>query len=131
MSIQTIFTLRREIFFWIAILLTFALGTASGDLVSETLGMGYFLTGVIFGAIILAIAGAYFAGKMAGTLAFWMIYIFTRPLGASIGDYLSQPTEYGGLGLGTIVTSWMFLGTIAATVIWLTFGRQRRVSLVG
>ena len=120
LSIHTIFTTRREIFYWLAILFTFSLGTAAGDLVSEVFGLGYLVTGLIFGFIIIAIAFAYYVLHIDGILAFWLAYILTRPLGASFGDLLSQPMEYGGLGFGTIVTSWLFLGSICAIVVYMT-----------
>lgn len=123
LSIHTVVTTRREIFYWLAVLATFALGTAAGDYVSEALGVGYLITGAVFGAIIAAIAFAHFVLKMNAILAFWLAYIFTRPLGASFGDLLSQPTEYGGMGFGTIVTSIMFLTVIAAIVIYMTVMR--------
>ena len=130
LSIHTIFTTRREVFYWLAILFTFALGTASGDLVSEFFGLGYLVTGLIFAAIIAAIAFAYFVFKIDGILAFWLAYILTRPLGASFGDLLSQPTEYGGFGLGTVVTSWLFLGTIAAIIVYMTLTREGEETVV-
>ncbi|HEY3145617.1 MAG TPA: hypothetical protein VGJ75_04665, partial [Dongiaceae bacterium] len=120
LSIHTIYTTRREIFYWLAILFTFSLGTAAGDLVSEYFGLGYLITGIIFGSIVVAIAIAYFGFRINGVLAFWLAYILTRPVGASFGDLLSQPTEYGGLGLGTIITSWIFLGTIALVILYMT-----------
>ena len=123
LSIHTIVTTRREVFYWLAILFTFALGTAAGDLVSEVFDFGYFATGIIFGAVIAAIAFAYYVLELNGILAFWLAYIFTRPLGASFGDLLSQPLEYGGLGFGTIVTSLLFLGCIAAIVVYMTVTR--------
>jgi uncharacterized membrane-anchored protein len=128
LSIHTVVTTRREIFYWLAVLATFALGTAAGDYVSEALGVGYLITGAVFGAIIAAIAFAHFVLKMNAILAFWLAYIFTRPLGASFGDLLSQPTEYGGMGFGTIVTSIMFLTVIAAIVIYMTVMRGSRDS---
>jgi uncharacterized membrane-anchored protein len=124
LSIHTIVTTRREIFYWLAVLFTFALGTAAGDYVAEALGVGYLLTGVIFATAIAAIAVCYYALKIDGILAFWLAYILTRPLGASFGDLLSQPTEYGGLGLGTIVTSALFLAIITAIVIYATVMRS-------
>lgn len=123
LSIHTVVTTRREIFYWLAVLATFALGTAAGDYVSEALGVGYLITGVLFGAIIAAVAFAHFVLKMNAILAFWLAYIFTRPLGASFGDLLSQPTEYGGMGFGTIVTSIMFLTAIVGIVIYMTVMR--------
>lgn len=120
LSIHTIFTKRREAFYWLAILFTFSLGTAAGDLLAETFDIGYFWTGVLFAAVIAAVTFAYFVLKLDAITSFWLAYIFTRPLGASFGDLLSQPVEYGGLGFGTIVTSLMFLGCIAVLVLYMT-----------
>ncbi len=120
LSIHSIFTARREMFYWLAILFTFALGTAVGDLIAEVFGLGYIMTGLIFLGIIAAIAIGHFNLGMNGILAFWLAYIFTRPLGASFGDLLSQPPEYGGLGFGTIYTSALFLGAIILTVMYMT-----------
>jgi uncharacterized membrane-anchored protein len=124
LSIHSIYTARRETFYWLAILFTFALGTAAGDLVAETFELGYLVSTVIFGASIAVIAVAYLKFKLNAVLAFWLAYILTRPLGASIGDYLSQPLEDGGLGLGMIVTSAVFLTAILATVIYLTITKK-------
>ena len=124
LSIHTVFTSRREAFYWLAILFTFALGTAAGDLVSEQFGLGYFYTGILFGMIIASLAFGYYFLGLDPILGFWLAYIFTRPLGASIGDFLSQPHEYGGLNLGTTITSVLFLGLIAATVIYMTLTRD-------
>ena len=121
LSIHTIFTTRREVYYWLAILFTFSLGTAAGDLVAEHFELGYLTTGLLFGGIIAAIAVAYYAFKIDGILAFWLAYILTRPLGASFGDLLSQPMEYGGLGFGTIITSAIFLTAIIAIVAYMTF----------
>lgn len=124
LSIHSIFTTRREAFYWLAILFTFALGTAAGDLVAEQFGLGYFSTGILFGLIILSLSIGYFLLGLNSILAFWLVYIFTRPLGASFGDFLSQPHEYGGLGLGTIVTSVIFLGVIGAIVTYMTMTHE-------
>ena len=120
LSIHSIFTTRREVFYWFAILFTFSLGTAAGDLVAEHFELGYLTTGLLFGGVIAAIAFAYYVFKIDGILAFWLAYIFTRPLGASFGDLLSQPTEYGGLGFGTVITSLLFLASIVAIVAYMT-----------
>ena len=122
LSMHTIFTTRRELFYWLAILFTFALGTAAGDLATEALGLGFKLGLVAFGAGILLIFLAYKLGANA-VLAFWLAYILTRPLGASLGDLLSQSKDYGGLGLGTIATSVAFLLVIVVLVASLSFGR--------
>ena len=124
LSIHSIFTTRREIFYWLALLFTFALGTGVGDLVAETYELGYLTTGFLFGGIIAIIAAGYFFAGLNGILAFWIAYILTRPLGASFGDLLSQPVEYGGLGLGTIVTSLTFLGVIILIVAVLSLTKR-------
>lgn len=124
LSIHTIFTTRREIFYWLAILFTFSLGTAAGDLLAERFDLGYLTTGFIFAGVIAVITLAYFVRIMGGIPAFWLAYIFTRPLGASFGDLLSQPVEFGGLGFGTTVTSFMFLGAIAIIIIYMTMTKD-------
>ena len=119
LSIHSIYTRRREGFYWLAVLVTFALGTAAGDLVSEGLGVGYLRTGLLCAGLIAAITIAWRLGLNA-VLAFWIAYILTRPLGASIGDYMAQPTSNGGLNLGVTVTSVIFLIAILAVVIYLS-----------
>ncbi|MFL0198023.1 hypothetical protein ACJDU8_21015 [Clostridium sp. WILCCON 0269] len=119
LSIHSIYTRKREAFYWLTILFTFALGTAVGDLYSEQLGLGYLHTGIIVTIIIACVFLAWKLLKLDVVLAFWAAYIFTRPLGASLGDYLSQSKEYGGLGLGTTVTSIIFLVFILAIIIFL------------
>lgn len=123
LSIHSIYTNKREAFYWLAILFTFALGTAAGDLVSERFALGYGSAGILFGMVIASLSFGYFFLKLDAILGFWLVYILTRPLGASFGDLLSQPAEYGGMGLGTIVTSGLFLAIIAATVAYLTVTR--------
>lgn len=125
LSIHAIFTTKREAFYWLAILFTFALGTAAGDLVAEHFGLGYLSTGVLFGMIIASLAFGYFFLKLDPILGFWLAYILTRPLGASFGDLLSQPAEYGGMGLGTIITSALFLTAIVAIVAWMSLKPKR------
>jgi uncharacterized membrane-anchored protein len=124
LSVHKIYTTRRELFYWAAILFTFALGTSAGDLVSEAFGLGYGTAALIFAAAIAVTAFAYFVLKVDGVLAFWIAYILTRPLGASMGDLLAQPVKDGGLGLGTTSTSLTFFAVIAALVIYLTFARR-------
>jgi len=124
LSIHSIVTTRRELFYWLAILFTFALGTAAGDLATEALGLGFQLGVVVFGALIALIATAYYLGADP-VLTFWLAYILSRPLGASLGDLLSQSKGYGGVGLGTVYTSIAFLTVIVALVIWVTFEGDR------
>jgi uncharacterized membrane-anchored protein len=120
LSIHSIFTNQREAFYWLAILFTFALGTAAGDLVAEKFALGYLATGILFGMVILSLSIGYFFLGLDPILGFWLVYILTRPLGASFGDLMSQPTQYGGLGLGTIITSAIFLAAIVAIVIYMS-----------
>lgn len=124
LSIHTIVTARRELFYWAAILFTFALGTAAGDLATEALSLGFDVGVVVFGLLIAAITGAYYLGANP-VLSFWLAYILTRPLGASLGDLLSQSRSYGGLGLGTVQTSLVFLIVITALVTFLSIGPNR------
>lgn len=119
LSIHSITTTKREAFYWLSILFTFALGTAVGDLFSEQLGLGYLRTGVIVVIIIACVFAAWKFLRLNEILAFWIAYILTRPLGASLGDYLSQSNTNGGLGLGATITSVIFLVAILATVVFL------------
>jgi uncharacterized membrane-anchored protein len=129
LSIHTIVTLPREAFYWLTVLVTFSLGTAVGDWTLE-------LTGWSPGASVLlplALIAAVFAAWKLGAgpvLSFWLAYILTRPLGANLGDYLASPRADGGLGLGTMGTSVLFLGAILATVVYLTKTRKDQTELV-
>jgi uncharacterized membrane-anchored protein len=117
LSIHSIVTRRREAFYWLAVLFTFALGTAAGDLLAESLALGYLLSLVVFVVAIAVVGLLYRFAHLHAILAFWIAYILTRPLGASTGDLLSQPVADGGLGLGTTVTSLVFLLVIVALVV--------------
>lgn len=119
LSIRSIVALPRELFYWAAVLFTFALGTAAGDLATEALGLGFTLGVVAFVVLIGCCALAYWMGANP-ILTFWLAYILTRPLGASLGDLLSQSREYGGAGFGTIYTSLAFLIVIVALVACCT-----------
>ncbi len=120
LSIHDINTSRREAYYWAAILFTFALGTAGGDLVAEQLQLGYLNAALIFGGIIAAITLAHFTLGLNSVLAFWLAYILTRPLGASIGDLLTQAKKDGGMGLGTMPVSGAFVVVIVVLVTYLT-----------
>jgi uncharacterized membrane-anchored protein len=124
LSIHTISTTRREAFYWLAILFTFALGTAAGDLVAERLDLGYWISALMFAGLIAIVTLAHFRFRLDAVLAFWIAYVLTRPLGASIGDFLSQTRDDGGLGLGTTGTSAIFLATILCLVAYLTVTRR-------
>ncbi|MFC6203234.1 hypothetical protein ACFPZK_00715 [Psychrobacter urativorans] len=116
LSIHHIDSLAREWYYWVAILATFALGTAAGDWFAEGLQLGYQTSTLIFAAAIALIAIAFYALKLNSVLCFWLAYILTRPLGAALGDWLSQPVKNGGLGLGVTSISLLFLAMIIVLV---------------
>jgi uncharacterized membrane-anchored protein len=129
LSIHTIVTRRREAFYWLTVLFTFALGTAAGDLVAEKLAVGYWKSALIFAGAIAVVYLAHRLLRLGPITAFWIAYILTRPLGASIGDEFSQPPDAGGLGLGTTVTSLGFLTAILGTVAFLSITKLDRTEL--
>ncbi|KWF37997.1 hypothetical protein [Burkholderia pseudomultivorans] len=125
LSIDAIDTPKRELFYWAAILCTFALGTAAGDLATEALGLGFSLGAVAFGVLLALVYVAWSSGVNA-VLTFWIAYILTRPFGASLGDLLTQSRSYGGFGLGAATTSLLFLSVIVALVAVAQFGASIR-----
>jgi uncharacterized membrane-anchored protein len=127
LSIHTIYTTRREAFYWLTVLFTFALGTAAGDLMAERLAVGYWKSALIFAGLIAVVFVAHLRFGLNAIFAFWAAYVLTRPLGASIGDFLSQARADGGLGLGTTLTSVIFLGTILGVVAYLTATKVDRI----
>ena len=141
LSIHSIHTVKREAWYWLAILFTFALGTAAGDLIAEKMNLGYPLSVVLFAGLIALIFVAHRFFGLNAILAFWMAYVLTRPLGASIGDLLSQPSKlaadadqatidgfHKGLGLGTTVTSLIFLAAILGVVVYMTNNTKRNLA---
>lgn len=129
LSIHTIYTTQRELFYWAAILFTFALGTAAGDLAAEGLHLGYATSALIFGGVIGIVTIAHYVFRLNAIAAFWIAYVLTRPFGASCGDLLSQPAAGGGLGLGAEGTSAIFLATILGLVTYLTIRQKKLVAL--
>lgn len=125
LSIHSILTSKREAFYWAAILLTFALGTSAGDLLGETLALGYLPSAGLFGLMIGLVALAHFKGGLNAVLSFWAAYILTRPFGASMGDFLTQAPADGGLGFGANATSGLFLIVIVGAVSWFTVQQRR------
>jgi uncharacterized membrane-anchored protein len=119
LSIHSIVTLPREVFYWLAVLVTFALGTAAGDWTLELTGWGPGTSVLLPAALIVAIVIGWRLGANS-VLSFWLAYILTRPLGANLGDWLGFPKDQQGLGLGVALTSVIFLSAILATVIYLT-----------
>nr|WP_253274417.1 hypothetical protein [Myxosarcina sp. GI1] len=126
LAMHSIKTTKRELFYWAAILLTFALGTAAGDLLAERLNLGYGVSALLFGTVIVIITIGYYRFGMDAVLTFWLAYILTRPLGASMGDLLSQPVKNGGLGFGTVGTTIVFTTTIAILIAYLSLKQKKR-----
>jgi uncharacterized membrane-anchored protein len=129
LSIRHIYRGRREYFYWLAILMTFALGTAAGDWVAEEMRLGYAVSALLFLGAIGLVGVAHYVFKLNVVPSFWMAYILTRPFGASCGDWLSQSANKGGLGLGVVNTSEVFAVIIVALVAWLTW-RQHKIDRV-
>ena len=139
LSIHSIHTPKREAFYWTAILFTFALGTAAGDLVAEKYDLGYGKSVALFAGLIVLIAFAHWRFKLNAIFAFWAAYVLTRPLGASIGDLFSQPRQIApdadagtgkGFGFGTTGTSVIFLAAIVVVVILMTIQQRRQPVLI-
>ncbi len=129
LSIHSIVTTPRESFYWLTVLVTFALGTAVGDWTLELTGWSAGVSVLLPLGLILAVLVAWRAGA-GPVLCFWLAYILTRPLGANIGDFLGSAKGEGGLGLGTLGTSVIFLGTILAVVVFLTVTDRDRTEAV-
>jgi len=129
LSIHSIDTMRRELFYWAAVMATFAFGTAVGDYTAHTLGFGYFASAVLFAGIILIPAVGYRFLRMNEVLAFWFAYVLTRPLGASIADWLGKPKDLSGLALGDGPVSVTFAVLIVACVAVMTRQWKRSESL--
>lgn len=125
LSIHHIDTFPRELFYWTAILATFALGTAAGDWFAEGLNLGYSTSMLVFATGIAIIAAGYYGFKSHSVLFFWLAYILTRPLGAALGDWLSQPLSNGGLGLGVTSISVVFLLMIVGLVSYETYKKNK------
>ncbi len=123
LSIHSVYKGRREAYYWLVVLVTFALGTSGGDLLSEKVDLGYLDSVLIIVAAVALIAIARFAFKANAVLTFWLAYILTRPLGGNTGDWLSQ-SDSDGLGLGTTTTSLIFLTVIAVIVAYLSYTRE-------
>ena len=128
LAIHSIYTNKREAYYWLTILFTFALGTATGDLVAERFNLGYGISFLIFAGIIASISVLWKFNLINHVFAFWAVYVITRPLGASIGDQMAQnDPKYGGWGLGTTKTSAIFLTAILVLVIYLVRTRRDQI----
>jgi uncharacterized membrane-anchored protein len=128
LSIHSITTVRREVFYWAAVMVTFALGTASGDMTAITLHLGYFRSIFLFAILIALPAIGYLLLGLNEILAFWLAYILTRPLGASIADWLGKSVHVGGLGLGDLPVSLVLTMLIIIVVGYLAVSRRDMAS---
>jgi uncharacterized membrane-anchored protein len=131
LSIHSIDSVRRETFYWLAVVATFALGTAAGDLAAVGLQFGYLLAAIVFAAAIAVPAIGFATRLLNPVLAFWMAYVLTRPLGASLADWFGKPTSLGGMGVGSGPVSLVLLMAIAGLVAYLSVSRvdvQTRLS---
>lgn len=124
LSIHSIYTRRREAFYWATILTTFALGTAAGDMTATTMNLGYFFSGILFAILIAIPAIAHWLFGLNEIFAFWFAYIVTRPLGASFADWMGVPRSRGGLGIGTGAVSFGLMIIILCLVGYLAITRK-------
>ena len=127
LDVHTIYTAKREIFYWIVILFTFALGTAAGDLFAGTFDFGFLNATLIFAAIIVVIPLALYLCKINSIALFWITYILTRPLGASAADLIGKPVSHGGFGLGDGTTALLSLVIIAVLIVYLTITHRKQM----
>jgi uncharacterized membrane-anchored protein len=124
LSIHKINTRRREIFYWLTVMATFALGTAAGDLTASNFGLGYFMSGIFFfGLFLLPAIGFWYFG-LNEILAFWTAYIITRPLGASFADWFAKPKSINGLGYGDGIVSLILAVLIIVLVIYMSLNKK-------
>lgn len=123
LSIHTITTKRREVFYWLSVLATFALGTAAGDLMATTIGLGYFKAGLIFSAMLLIPAIIFFITRKNEVLWFWTAYVLTRPVGASFADWFGKSKSVGALGYGDGHVAIVLFVIIFILVAYLAFSR--------
>jgi len=120
LSIHSIDSPRREAYYWVTVIVTFALGTAAGDMTAITVHLGYLVSGLVFAGLIAVPALSYRLLRMNEIFAFWFAYIVTRPLGASFADWLGKPHRVGGLGQGDGLVSFVLAVLIAGVVGYLT-----------
>jgi len=129
LSIHSIDTAKREMYYWIIILLAFALGTGVGDLMSEGLALGYGVALLLFSGLIALVAFGYYVLKINSVLAFWLVFILTRPLGASLGDFMTKSSAEGGLGISMNIVNAAFFIIITGLVTYLSVKQRPRLVL--
>ena len=124
LSIHSIRTPRRELFYWATVLATFAMGTATGDMTAKTLNLGYLASGIWFSVVFAAVAVAHWKFRLNPILAFWAAYVLTRPVGASFADYIAFPHSVGGLGVGHGPVALVLTAVIVVLVAYLAMTRK-------
>jgi uncharacterized membrane-anchored protein len=115
LDVENVASLRGELLFWVAILFSNSLGTSSGDFLADSLGIGFRYSALLLTAVMVALLAAHYFTSINGMVLFWIAFIFTRPLGATLGDFLSKPRDHGGLAWGTVWTS----ATLSAVLVGL------------
>jgi uncharacterized membrane-anchored protein len=130
LSFHSITTPRRELFYWAAVLATFAMGTALGDLAAYTLSLGFLTAGVLFAVLFALPVLAFYSGRINAVFAFWAAYVMTRPLGASFADWTGKSTSAGGLGIGDGPVAAVLAVLIVAGVVYLTVTQSDQVHAV-
>jgi uncharacterized membrane-anchored protein len=118
-SVDTVASPRIEMFYWTAVLFSQTLGTALGDWMADSKGLGYERGALVFAAGVVAVASAYFCTNVSPTLLFWSAFILTRPLGATVGDFLDRPVANGGLAFGRFYASAILATLIVACIVLL------------
>ncbi|WP_334043545.1 hypothetical protein [Burkholderia ambifaria] len=129
LSVDLIRTRKVELLYWIAILFSNTLGTALGDFLADSSGLGFGGGALLIGALLAAIVLAHYFTRISGVLLFWAAFVLTRPFGATVGDLLTKPVAKGGLALGTVGSSAVLLGVLAALVIHASIAQARRREL--
>jgi uncharacterized membrane-anchored protein len=127
LSIHSITTVRRELFYWAAVLATFAMGTALGDLAAYTFKLGFLSAGIVFAALFALPGVAYFGLRINAILAFWASYVMTRPLGASFADWTGKSRHAGGIGIGDGTIAFVLTALIFVGVAYLTTTRADQI----
>ncbi|WP_408633439.1 COG4705 family protein [Mycolicibacterium arenosum] len=125
LDVENIATFRGEMLYWIAILFSNSLGTSSGDFLSDSLGFGFSISALMLSAIMLLLLGLHYFTRVNGMLLFWIAFVLTRPLGATVGDYLSKPLDHGGLAWGTMWTSAALLAALIGLIAYQTVQVRR------
>lgn len=127
LEVYPIFERQKELYFWIAVLFSNSLGTAFGDYLSDNLELSYFYGAIITGAIILIVVLLHYFTKLNRIILFWIAFVFTRPFGATFGDFLTKTTDKGGLDLGTLPSSLISIG-LMTVLVYISHNRHKKAS---